>query len=79
MSNAVKVIRALAAQSGVTPDRIFNDRLVDGSRSVKVWGWTHKDYVAALGVLRAAGFRGRVVRNTNSYGWSRATHRIWVD
>jgi len=79
MSNAVKVLRALAYQSGVTPDRIFNDRLVDGSRSVKVWGWTHKDYVAALEVLRAAGFRGRVVRNMNPYGWSRATHRIWVD
>ena len=77
MSNAVKVIRAYARTLNVPRHYVYNDPLVDGRRSVKVWGWTHKDYIAALGVLRAAGLSGRIVRNTNVYGTS--PYRIWVD
>lgn len=31
--------------------RIFNDRLVNGRRSLKVWGWTSGDYIEAAQLL----------------------------
>lgn len=34
---------------------MFNDRLVDGRRSLKVWGWTPADYEAARNLLTQAG------------------------
>lgn len=76
---AVAVIRAYAYASGVPAHYVYNDPLKDGRRSVKVWGWQREDYQKALSVLRASGLSGRIVRNTNSYGWSRAPYRIWVD
>ena len=34
---------------------IFNDRLVDGARSLKVWGWSKEEYRTAAALLRAQG------------------------
>jgi hypothetical protein len=74
MSNAVKVVRALANATG--PKTVFNDRLVDGTRSIKVWGWQQEDYKSALRTLQNVGLRGRIVRVNN--GYSRNQYRLWV-
>lgn len=34
---------------------IFNDKLKDGRRSLKVWGWEDSDYLLATKLLRKAG------------------------
>jgi hypothetical protein len=34
---------------------IFNDRLHDDRRSLKVWGWTRQDYILAKGMLESLG------------------------
>lgn len=36
---------------------VFNDQLVDGSRSLKVWGWMRADYELAKELLEAQGCR----------------------
>ena len=33
---------------------VFNDRLADGRRSLKVWGWTDRDYETARELLTRA-------------------------
>ena len=40
---------------------MFNDRLRDGRRSLKVWGWTPKDYEMARELLTRAGCQVQVV------------------
>jgi hypothetical protein len=53
MSNITKT-RAVAKMVILTNKRghvIFNDRLKDGTRSLKVWGWKEQDYVAAKKLL----------------------------
>jgi len=79
-SNAsVAIVREYAYSIGVPQHYIYSDLLKDGRRSIKVWGWKFEDYANAREVLRKAGLVGRIVRNTNAYGWSRAPYRIWVD
>ena len=75
MSNAVKIVRALAYTSGVKPHRIFNDRLKDGTRSVKVLGWELRDYDRAMVVLRAAGINSMMVKRPKPY----EGYRLWID
>jgi hypothetical protein len=54
-----KTFRAAAQvlnQTGVG-SKIFNDRLVDGRRSLKVWGWTYAQYLQAAQILEQQGCR----------------------
>ena len=46
-----KVVRRLAGKDAI----IFNDRMEDGARSVKVYGWGEKDYKRAAKKLRKLG------------------------
>jgi hypothetical protein len=41
---------------------IFNDRLVDGTRSLKVWGWTAQDYATAKTMLETWGCGVKLVQ-----------------
>ena len=52
-----KIIRKLAGPMST----IFNDRLVDGTRSYKVWGWDLPDYNVALQALKSSGFSAKLV------------------
>ena len=47
------IARAVIAMTG-RGFLVFNDRLVDGRRSLKVWGWTDKDYETARELLTRA-------------------------
>ena len=41
---------------------IFNDKLKSGKRSLKVWGWTEKDYESCANLLRTMGCKVEVKR-----------------
>lgn len=74
MSKAVRMIRVLAYANG--RNTVYNDRLKDGKRSVKVVGWKRKDYECSLELLRMAGLDGRIRKVNN--GYSQDVHRIWI-
>ena len=67
---ARNIIRSYRSNPGV-PFLSFNDRLVNGRRSLKVWGWNENDYDKAKQQLEAVGcqvkkvklnrFRGKIV------------------
>ena len=46
---------------------IFNDRLKDGSRSLKVWGWELEQYTDAAGILKIAGCSVKIKRSVRKY------------
>lgn len=48
------IARAVQLTSG-RGTYVFNDRLLDGRRSLKVWGWTEADYMEAAHQLAKAG------------------------
>ena len=57
IAQSSKIMRELAGK-GAT---MFNDKLVNGSRSYKVWGWTLRDYDKAWARLLQAGIKSEVV------------------
>ena len=57
VSKSTQIMRQLAGK-GAT---MFNDKLVNGSRSYKVWGWTLSDYDKAWAYLLQAGIKSEVV------------------
>ena len=61
---------------------IFNDRLADGRRSLKVWGWSLANYESFQQVLKGAGFNSEIVCFPKRTFWSNTTklqYRIHVD
>jgi hypothetical protein len=77
-SNAsVAIVREYARSIGVPNHYVYNDPLVNGGRSIKVWGWKFEDYANAREALRKSGLVGKIVRNPNT--WGTAPYRIWVD
>jgi len=54
---STKIIRKLAGPYLV----IFNDRLIDGTRSYKVWGWKESDYENAVLALKSAEFDAELI------------------
>ena len=55
-----KVARVVMATTG-KGTCIFNDKLVDGTRSLKVWGWTRGEYFQAKQLLEQAGCEAEIV------------------
>jgi hypothetical protein len=55
-----KVAQVLSKATG-RGHMIFNDKLANGTRSLKVWGWTINDYTAAQELLRGMGCRVELV------------------
>jgi hypothetical protein len=51
--------------------RIFNDRLVNGARSVKVPGWSFLDYETLKQTCEEIGFEARIVNITH-------LHSAWL-
>lgn len=61
---------------------IFNDRLVDGRRSLKVWGWSLPQYESFQRVLKQAGLNSVIISGPRLSPWARAgdlQYRIHVD
>lgn len=60
---------------------IFNDRLADGTRSLKVWGWTLNEYTEAKKLLELYGCKVTMVqkeRYINRLGQRRMVTRLHV-
>lgn len=57
-TKTMKIVRKLAG----TLATVFNDKLVDGTRSIKVWGWRPADYLKAKEALEQAGLKVRLVQ-----------------
>ncbi len=57
VSTSTQIMRQLAGK-GAT---MFNDKLTDGRRSYKVWGWKLDDYDKAWAHLLKAGIKSEVV------------------
>lgn len=61
---------------------VFNDKLADGRRSLKVWGWTRSEYVLAANKLREMGCKVEVVnfkRRVPGRAMSKVTIRLHVE
>jgi hypothetical protein len=62
---------------------IFNDKLADGTRSLKVWGWDDLDYMQAFMLLEKFGFKPKLVKTPVKYdvrsGRMRRSTRIHVN
>ena len=66
---ASKLNRLIRAQAGKSR-RVYNDKLADGTRSVKVRGWRKGDYRLAKSTLEAEGYEVKLVEfNIPSYVW----------
>ena len=50
-TRVAQVVRATTGKG----TQIFNDKLEDGTRSLKVWGWTRGEYFQAKQLLEQAG------------------------
>ena len=75
---ASAIIRKLAGKRTM----IWNDRLRDGRRSFKVWGWGDLAVRAAVTELRLAGFRADYKTHAfkrGPHGSSYIVRRIWVE
>ena len=57
MLKIVEVVRTVVGKDAV----LFNDRLKDGTRSVKVWGWSIGAANAVAVLLRQQGRKVRLV------------------
>lgn len=56
---------------------IFNDKMVDGRRSLKVWGWQRNEYEECKRQLQAAGHTVELVeRDTPQTYWRPAGKQI---
>ena len=66
---ASKLNQLIRAQAGKSR-RVYNDKLADGTRSVKVRGWRKGDYMLAKSTLEAEGYEVKLVEfNIPSYVW----------
>ncbi len=73
-----KLVRSLAGKDRT----MYNDRLKDGSRSIKVQNWTKNQYAAAQRKLEQAGYKAEVRPNRlyNTYSTnfvSKHRLRVW--
>lgn len=70
VTKTTEIARALAG-SGAT---IFNDKLVDGRRSLKVWRWSKADYERCKKALEDEGLRVEMVSRNVGATWCRPAH-----
>lgn len=69
--SASKIVRAVDTLRKDGRSVVFNDRLQDGGRSFKVWGWTDVDYAECMGELVGRGFLViPVTTPVKGYGWA---------
>lgn len=53
VTKTMTIVRKLAGKDAT----VFNDKLANGDRSIKVWGWDNTNYTNAKTVLELAGLR----------------------
>ena len=71
VTKTMRLVRGLAGKDKT----VFNDKLKDGVRSVKVWGWELADYDNAKSILSLSGLTSTVVL-FNSYSYRTGQHFV---
>ena len=72
--SAQSIVRSLfPIQSGYF---IFNDKLKNGNRSIKVWGLARDKTEYAVAYLNALGFTAKLVTTTGRSPWTCNSYRI---
>lgn len=72
-----KVAQVVKATTG-KGTKIFNDRLEDGARSLKVWGWDRGEYFQVKQMLEMAGCRAEIVEFvTRSFKRKQIRLHVW--
>lgn len=77
---ASRVVRAAADKCGKYGAMVFNDRLKDGGRSMKIWGAGKKTYLPIKRKLEAMGYTVKL-KNLGKSRWTvdnRDCYRIHV-
>lgn len=68
-----RILRSLMVVTG-TGTRLFSDKLKNGHRSFKIWGWQGKQYFEAAKIMRHHGYSTVLLQT----GPGRRTMRLWV-
>lgn len=68
ITQTTRIARELAGPRAT----IFNDRMVDGRRSLKVWGWKLHDYRECQRLLEAAGHKVEMIERNAPQTYFRA-------
>ena len=74
ITTTTKVAKKVIKKSG-RGSVIFNDKLVDGRRSLKVWGWGETEYLKAKKKLEKKGCTVKVVK-VKTYAYGRSIARM---
>lgn len=74
ITTTTKVAKKVIAKTG-RGSTIFNDKLSDGRRSLKVWGWGEAEYLKAKKKLEKKGCTVKVVK-VKSYSYGAPAGRI---
>jgi hypothetical protein len=86
MQKPSTIVKALMLETG-RGSHMFNDRLRDGTRSIKVWNWSADEYNTAKERLTRAGYtvkfvttKGVTTKGVTTTGpyWSRPQTRMHV-
>lgn len=64
MSTQTTRIARIVMKKSNKGSMIFNDRLADGRRSLKVWGWDLPQYERCQELLKKEGFTSEIVGHT---------------
>ncbi len=67
ITETCKIVKSVAKT--VKNTTIFNDKLVDGTRSVKVWGFGAAEYKRCQTLLEAAGFKVKLIEREEKSHW----------
>ena len=74
ITTTTKVAKKVIKKSG-RGSVIFNDKLIDGRRSLKVWGWGETEYLKAKKKLEKKGCTVKVVK-VKAYVYGRTVSRM---
>ena len=74
ITTTTKVAKKVIKKSG-RGSVIFNDKLIDGRRSLKVWGWGETEYLKAKKKLEKKGCTVKVVK-VKSYPYGSPMGRV---
>ena len=78
ITKTTRIARELAGTGAI----IFNDKLADGRRSLKVWRWGLPQYEQCQELLKKEGFTSEIVAHTYAatrFRPARTQYRLHVD
>jgi hypothetical protein len=78
ITKTTQVAREIISKGNQRFTMIFNDKLTDGTRSLKVVGWSAKEYGQATRKLRAMGCKVKVLKTRSTSERYASSQRLHV-